>query len=320
MARVLAIVNPRAGRGLGASLADGIARILHRAGHQCRIVLTRKAGEPRSVAGSADAHWSDGLLAVGGDGTVNEVINGRGDLPLPVGVVPLGTGNVLAKEIGVGTSIADLDAVMEPIARWQLASMDLAELHDGRRFSCMLSAGIEGRIVRDLMRARGAGVMRMSDYLPIGIRNLFAGSGESMNVSANGEPWQIALRHVTIANTHSFGGPMEWVSAARADDGQLNALGFAHDMRWMYAPLAGAAVMGVAAKVPGAKARKARAFRLEASGPAEVHYQIDGDYGGVLPVEMRVMPGALMVFSTGLVRGAQSLPGMLHQVLKSQSL
>src|SRR5262245_9995268 len=93
------IVNPTAGR-RRRGLVDAVARRVRREGWTVDIVETQAAGDARRLAESCDAHRYGVIAVAGGDGTINEVVNGlagRADAPA-IGIVPLGTANVLAHE------------------------------------------------------------------------------------------------------------------------------------------------------------------------------------------------------------------------------
>ncbi|MFW6108647.1 MAG: diacylglycerol/lipid kinase family protein, partial [bacterium] len=96
MRRALTVVNPIAGRGRGRAMAVRLAEALSQRGMELELAATSQAGDGRSAAGRAGDY--DLLVAVGGDGTLNEVVNGL-EADCPVALFPLGTGNVLAKEL-----------------------------------------------------------------------------------------------------------------------------------------------------------------------------------------------------------------------------
>jgi diacylglycerol kinase (ATP) len=301
MARLLVILNPVAGRGKGASLAAGIERVLAARGHHVRILSTERKGHARELASGDNAHWSDGLIAAGGDGTLNEVINGRGDLPLPVGIVPLGTGNVLAKELGIGRRPED---ALAPAAAWQLRAIDLLELGDGRRLSCMLSVGAEGRVIQLLEELRAGGAMRMGQYIPLGLRAMREADYRSVRVTLDGETVGEELSYAVVANTHSFGGPIELLPTARCDDGALDVLTARLNIGVSYPGMICASFFRQLYRLPGIRIRRGRSVRFESLGPKPVPYQVDGEYAGTLPVSVRVLPGALTVFAPDVAPAA----------------
>ena len=105
---MLLIVNPTAGR-RRRGLVDAVASRVRAEGWTVDVVETQAAGDARRLAETCDAGRYGVIAVAGGDGTINEVINGlagRGADAPAVGIVPLGTANVLAHELGLGFSAA----------------------------------------------------------------------------------------------------------------------------------------------------------------------------------------------------------------------
>src|SRR3989454_2501902 len=97
------IVNPAAGRGAGERALDPVARAFRQQGWAVEVTRTGGPGEGAALAAAAVRSGAQRVVAVGGDGTVHEVANGllRSGGAVPLGVVPLGTGNDFAKLVGV---------------------------------------------------------------------------------------------------------------------------------------------------------------------------------------------------------------------------
>ena len=146
---LLLIVNPTAGR-RRIGLVDAVARRVRDEGWIVDIVETRAAGDARRLAATCDAGRYGVIAVAGGDGTINEVINGlagRVDDTPPVGIVPLGTANVLAHELGLGFSAA---AVAHTMTAGRALSVRPGEATDGagaRCFSLMAGAGFDAKVV-----------------------------------------------------------------------------------------------------------------------------------------------------------------------------
>src|SRR5215510_15442148 len=110
---LLLIVNPTAGRRRG-GLVEAVAARVRAEGWTVDVVETAAAGDARRLAETCDAHRYGVIAVAGGDGTINEVVNGlagRADAPA-IGIVPLGTANVLAHELGLGSSAAAVAQTM----------------------------------------------------------------------------------------------------------------------------------------------------------------------------------------------------------------
>ena len=140
--RILLIVNPTAGSCRQERLAK-IVRSLRERG--CTICLqeTRKAGDARDLAADIDCDGFDAIVVAGGDGTINEVLNGLPSEAPPLAILPLGTINVLAKEIKLPSSIHGL---ADMITSGPSRRVSIGEAN-GRRFFMMASVGLDADIV-----------------------------------------------------------------------------------------------------------------------------------------------------------------------------
>ena len=146
---LLLIVNPTAGR-RRRGLVEAVASRVRQEGWTVDIVETQAAGDARRLAETCDARRYGVIAVAGGDGTINEVINGLagrgGDAPA-VGIVPLGTANVLAHELGLGFSAA---AVARTMTAGRALVVQPGEAINGagaRCFSLMAGAGFDAKVV-----------------------------------------------------------------------------------------------------------------------------------------------------------------------------
>lgn len=146
---LLLIVNPTAGR-RRRGLVDAVASRVRQEGWSVDVVETKAAGDARRLAETCDASRYSVIAVAGGDGTINEVINGlagRGDDAPAVGIVPLGTANVLAHELGLGFSAA---AVARTMTAGRALLVQPGEAVNGagtRCFSLMAGAGFDAKVV-----------------------------------------------------------------------------------------------------------------------------------------------------------------------------
>lgn len=153
--RVLVIYNPTAGRRRTALLNATLAA-LEGAGAQPRLRPTSERGDAEAFAREASPERWDAVVAAGGDGTINEVVNGLAGSSVPMGIIPLGTANVLAREIG-------LPAAPEELARTIVGGVSRGVRVgsvDGRLFSIMAGLGFDARVVDGMSLAAKRGVGR----------------------------------------------------------------------------------------------------------------------------------------------------------------
>jgi YegS/Rv2252/BmrU family lipid kinase len=147
---MLLILNPTAGR-YRRGLLNAVVRRVRAAGWRVDVVETRAPGDARRLAEACDAACHAVITVAGGDGTINEVINAlarRGRSAPALGIVPLGTANVLAHELGVGFSAASIAATMmgghEVLVHPGEATNGSS---DARCFSLMAGAGFDAKVV-----------------------------------------------------------------------------------------------------------------------------------------------------------------------------
>lgn len=146
---MLLILNPTAGR-RRRGLVDAVVRRVRQEGWTVEIVETAAAGDARRLAATCDGRRYGVIAVAGGDGTINEVINGlagRGDEAPAVGIVPLGTANVLAHELGLGFSAT---AVAQTMIAGRSLLVQPGEVANGtgtRCFSLMAGAGFDAKVV-----------------------------------------------------------------------------------------------------------------------------------------------------------------------------
>ncbi len=143
--RVLVIHNPTAGWRRRRRF-ERILSALIAAGVDVDVRPTTRRGDAEAFARAADPAEHDAIAVAGGDGTINEVVNGLGDKKLPLAVIPLGTANVLAHEIGLGGSPRE---IAETIARGRPQPISVG-IVNGRRFVMMAGFGFDAHVVAEV--------------------------------------------------------------------------------------------------------------------------------------------------------------------------
>ncbi len=217
----LVIVNPRAGRRrLLAPVLSRLREALARRGIGQLTARTRYAGHAAALMRS---HRSavDFVTVVGGDGTVNEVVRGMGEHPLPLALIPFGTANVLALELGIPTDpIAAVDVALDGVER----RIDVGTIN-GRPFVLMVSAGIDAYAVHRL----DAGIKRYAGklaYILAALASVLRFRARRIRVSLLGKRVSDRGYLAVVSNSRFYGGRFRVTPGARIDDGELNVLLF----------------------------------------------------------------------------------------------
>jgi YegS/Rv2252/BmrU family lipid kinase len=225
---VVAIVNPAAGGGRAPRRWRTVESLLSRAGIRPKTFETEKSGDAAAAAQRAAAAGVDTILAVGGDGTVHEIVNGLadGDALRPnirLGIVPAGTGMDFARNLRLPRR-PDLVAARIVAGRERRVDIGVAQSTERRMFVNFAETGLGAAVV-----AREA---RMSDLWPGRVSFFIAAMGASLrednataSVAVDGKTvYDGPLVSVVIANGIYFGGGMRIAPHAAIDDGHLDVL------------------------------------------------------------------------------------------------
>ena len=282
------IGNPNSGRAGSRGYLERCAQILRSSGLGVEVLNTERPDHATKLASSADAAL---VVAAGGDGTINEVINGLGR-KATLAILPLGTANVLARELGLPL---DVERACERILRGHRARIDLgvATNREGveRRFACMAGIGFDAKVV-------GAVTPRMKRYLRglafalTAFKVLAKEDFPSMRL-IHGDTTHVT-RFAIVANAHHYGGDLRAASdPALLTSGELQVVLVGRVSGLLRPDVLGSLL---ARRPLDRSMRFFRATELRACAPgAHVPVQIDGEVWGSLPMSFRVEPEALKV-------------------------
>lgn len=264
--------------------------MLRRLGAEGDVRLTAAAGHATALAREAVSGGADVVVAWGGDGTINEVASALVHQRAALGIVPMGSGNGLAREIGAPASYERaLETALTGIDR----IIDAGEVN-GRVFFSAAGAGFDAHVA-DVFARSAAHPRGLVSYAALTVRELFRYRPGEYEVTADGQP-ACACRAllVSIANTRQWGNGARIAPLALMDDERLDLV--------TVPALPPAVVLAnawrlFAGSIPGwapVKTQRFRAATIRCSPPAPVH--VDGEPIGVLPaIDVQVVPGALRV-------------------------
>jgi diacylglycerol kinase (ATP) len=285
--RTCVIFNPVA-RG---NKARHFRRWLDGVSTQCTLKPTAGPSDARRLATQAVAENFELIVAAGGDGTVNEVLNGIGDAPdgltrSRLGVLPLGTVNVFAKELKIPAQIPD---AWEILQRGRELKIDLPSVEFSangkteRRFFIQLAgAGLDARAIElvswQLKKKAGplayvvAGFQALSERQP------------KISVRANGQEWSGEL--VLIGNGKLYGGRFKVFPAADYCNGLLDACIFPRVNLWTLLRCAPGFLLRK--KLPERVVHRLRAEKFDLTSETPAAFELDGEWVGNLPATFSV--------------------------------
>jgi diacylglycerol kinase (ATP) len=295
----LLIHNPNAGSGGEARRRelDTARRIFAGRGVEVALAETRGPGEATEIAARASREGRQLVIACGGDGTLNEIVNGlagqQNGQRVPLALLPAGTANVLAKELDLSWDI--------PRAAEQLVQGEVRELALGlatplenpekkRYFLSVAGAGPDGQITYALdldLKAR-LGILA---YWWQGVREVFAYKFPKFRVTSEGESIDASL--IIVGRTKHYGGPFKITTRADLYEDQFEILALTTQSGLKYLSYLPTLWFGDLRKAGGTHFWKVDRLVCEPLDTEPVYAQVDGEPMARLPVEFKIVPRAL---------------------------
>ncbi|MBD3243154.1 MAG: YegS/Rv2252/BmrU family lipid kinase [Chitinivibrionales bacterium] len=305
------LINPRSGEGmrmpvalkpvLGVAQQSGpqfsspeqlrraVERSLSNVGIASDTLLTKSAEHATEEARRA-TQSHELVVVVGGDGSINAVINGLAGSDTVLGVIPQGSANIFAVQMGIPR---DIDKACELIARGSPRQIDLGKI-DSRYFACMAGIGFDAYVVKTvnsrLRRVLGLGAFALQGLLSLGTYPF-----HPIRLTVDDEPKPLTCFLAFVGNTKYYGGEVILSPAASLDDGKLdlvmlNYRGFGNIVKYLW---------GIHRnelwRLAEVSHRQCTRVRVHAHGGHDI--DIDGEYYGTVPVDIRVEPKSLRVIS-----------------------
>lgn len=287
--RICLIVNPTAGQSRpGQSLAD----VTECLGSWCRSVTVRETdsrGAGERIAKAIQPGEFDLVVAGGGDGTINEVLNGLGD-HTPLGILPLGTANVLARELKI--PLNDVAAACEVLRTCRAHPVDLG-VCNGRKFALMVGIGFDAETVKEVP-PNVKDLIGAPAYVLSGLRVLNQ-MQKPLRYRLTLPRGRIVSRGMmlVVANASSYAGDLQIAPLASLEDGLLHLCLFRERSKLAFLGQLFQVLRRKQLQDPNFLYQMAPWVRVHCDPPAAV--QLDGDYFGRTPVDIRCLPGAVRI-------------------------
>jgi len=286
--RVVISVNPKAGARSIAESVDGLVGLLHARGVVAEIDTSLDA------ASEAATRWHDqgrlrALVGVGGDGTAAELVN-RTPPGMPFAMLPSGNENLLARYLGWSKSP---EAACRMLLDGHIRQLDAGRAN-GRLFLLMAGCGFDAHVVR-CVHGRRTGHIRSRDYFKPILHSIRTYDYPAMEVVHEASPELATVsetaRWLFVFNLPCYGGGLRIAPHADGSDGLLDACLFRGGGMWHGLRYACGIRLGLHHRMGDVVTRRVR--RLTITADAEVPFQLDGDPGGVLPLEIETVPERL---------------------------
>ena len=230
------------------------------------------------------------VLAIGGDGTAS-VVRNHVPLEIPLLNVPMGTENLLGRYL---KQLATPEAVRQTVEDGVVISLDLGKAGD-KVFLLMFSAGFDAEVIRALHGSRRGNIRRTAYFLPT-LKTITSYTYPQLRLysetdDATASPRLCRWLFGFNLPLYALGLPI--APDAVATDGLLDVCTFERGAVWSVARYLWHVMRKIHHTLPDAGLSRTGRFRLEPTTSASVAYQIDGDFGGTLPVDVEVLAGQL---------------------------
>lgn len=293
---VALITNPRSGRQRGPRAAVAAEEVFREAGWEVEIHLTTAHDDAVRMAAKCAEGGVDAVFAAGGDGTLSQVLTGLLDTGVPAGVIPAGTGNDLARTLGLS---------LEPaLAAAQLVQgapepVDLMEIDGGRWWAVnVLGIGFDSRVAGRMARKSRA-VGGIWAYLLAVAGEFAAFRSTRMKLTVDDQHWEGPALLTAIGNARSYGAGMKITPQAEIDDGWLDVVVVGAMSRLQFLRNFPRVMHGTHLSHPAVHTWRGKSIHLEAEEPVPIN--VDGDLRGETPLSVRVAPGRALLWRPGPV-------------------
>ncbi len=292
--KLLMLTNPRAGRSRGTAVAEKSLDLFRQHGITVETVFSEYPGHLVEIAArEVNGSW-DGIVALGGDGTLFEVINGmmqgNPELPLPLGVLPAGTGNSFSRDLAIRTHADAMDKIIAGHTR----PVDLGEcLCADRRFVFIniLGFGFVADVAQKAWSYRRWGALNYVIGVFIITKNL---QSYPLEMEIDGQSFRRDNIFVEISNSQKTGGDMIMAPDAKIDDGLLDVVVLNKVSRLRLLSALPKIFKGTHLQMQEVEHFTARNMTFRTT-PAKA-LTPDGEIAGSTPISISVLPGKIRIF------------------------
>jgi YegS/Rv2252/BmrU family lipid kinase len=292
---VALIYNPFSGRMRWRrqhDLAQATA-LLEAAGMRVTLLATPRPGSTTALAREQVERSRDLIIACGGDGTINEVVCGMAGSKVPLAILPAGTANVLAKELGLPRRIR---GAVGYIPEGEMRRIALGRVGQ-RYFICVGGVGPDAHIVYRL-DARAKLSLGLLSYWLEGFRHLFTYDFPWFGVEAEGACWRAVF--AVVSRTRHYGGPIQITRRANLFSDEFELAVFTRRNRFKFLLYLAANWLGMLERFDDVRFLKTRRVRcLPVEATERIYVEVDGEQAGTLPCEFEVVPDALSLLVPG---------------------
>lgn len=291
--KILFIVNPVSGTKSKEKFLGELRHRMMSTSYEWRVLTTERRGHAVEMAREAAADATDVVVAIGGDGTVNEVGCGLADSDTSMGIIPMGSGNGLARDLGIPMSpsgaLSYLLANIEKSVR-----IDRCVIN-GNNFFCTAGTGFDARVSAEYARRNSEGHRGLITYVLAAIKEWFSDNTRILRISYDDEPaTEIKSFLLTCANASQYGNDAFIAPHASMRDGRIDIVVIKPVRIWHIPRLAYQLFHKKIDRNRHVVVRRAKKVVISTDNAEPFHF--DGDNGeAVNRFEVEIIPSSLKI-------------------------
>jgi diacylglycerol kinase (ATP) len=279
------VVNPVAGKRKSVELIPRIKEAAQKRGQEACLYITEGPGDAAKKAATAVGEGCRVVVAVGGDGTVNEVVNGIAESGAVMGVIPTGSGNDFARTLGIPPNF---ESALGCVLQGETRAVDVG-LINGQRFVNVASVGFDSQVLLETYKIKKR--IRGPLAYPLGVFKALAGYRPfNMEIETAERTIRKQALLAAVANGVYYGGGMKIAPEAVADDGLFDVVVVEDMPRLKILRLFPMIYSGRHLSRPEVEYFKTGRIKIECE---EGYINSDGEIIGSCPVEMVMHPGGI---------------------------
>lgn len=285
--KIFLIVNQYAGHKEGAKAVEIVIPFLRKNGCIVEFACTESPGHATELASKASADGFDLVVAVGGDGTVNEVAQGLIGTNTPMGIVPMGSGNGLARELGISMNMRKS---AHTLIEGKTLHLDVCKLND-QRFLCTSGIGFDAQIADLMSKGSSRGFLR---YIQLVVKESIFHKSLNIKMKIDGKLVEQAVFLMTFANASQFGNNAYIAPSASMTDGLIDVV-VVKPFNKIWLPVFGIGLFTkIIPKLPFVDCYKAKQIELEFADTSIFHF--DGEPGRLsIPAKITIDSAKIFV-------------------------
>ena len=284
------IFNPTAGAGRSIKALKRVIQHLSERNVKYDLVVTEYVGHAVLLARNAVGKGYQGILSVGGDGTLLEVAESLRNTDETLGVIPAGTGNDFRQSIGVPKDpVEALDVVLNGHSR----RVDIGLINEKKCFLNVAGTGFDVDVIKNTNRVRRILTGGAAYYIGI-VMSIFGYKNTTIDLTANGKTTRHTVLLIAIANGRCYAGGLQIGPKASVTDGLFNVVIIGHMPKWRILFELPKLQRGDLDNIRTIEQFTCDQITIESTPHRQLN--MDGDLYGETPSSFRVSPNALRVF------------------------